>query len=438
VLKVRIRNFQSITDTSFDIDGFTVIVGKNNKGKSATIRAIDAALSNKLGNNFIKWGQTETQVNIQRDNLDIAWVKGDAASYKVNGKPYTSLKGAVPQPILDAGFRKLEIADEKLNPITAHQFDEIFLLDRSGPFITETISTLYDLNTLNDADTLCQKKLKASKSGLKTRQGDLGTLTEKIEKFRGLGEVKTQFETIKKLQEKSDNLKKEIDEIEKLTTQLSTLTKTVGSLKEIKNIKIPEIEKTTRIIVDYQWVTSALFQYNNLNTNVKKLEAIRLIKVKDLSGTEKVIIENQWLINTDKNFQALVKQVNSFKNITNIKLPDLKKTETLLEGVIDLLSLTGRLKEIAVSCNRYSKGLIDVNNLKTLSERIKNNEDQVEGFSFITEAINSRRDLSQNVKNLDCDLSEAKNNLSKAQEEFNKFENCPLCSSPLSQAHSHE
>ena len=90
---------------------------------------------------------------------------------------------AIPKPIIDAGYKKFEIADEKLNPLIAHQFEELFLINKSGPFVTEAISTLYDLNDINDADILCQKKLRASKNLLKTRNVDAETLNEKIKKY---------------------------------------------------------------------------------------------------------------------------------------------------------------------------------------------------------------------------------------------------------------
>ena len=442
MLKVRIRNFQSIADTSFEIDGFSVIVGKNNKGKSATIRAIDAALSNKLGNNFIKWGKTETQVDIQKDNLDITWVKGDTASYRVKvgeiSKTYTSLKGAVPQPILDAGFRKLEIADEKLNPITAHQFDEIFLLNKSGPFITETISTLYDLNTLNNADTLCQKKLKTFKSTQKTRVSDLETLTNKLDKFKGLDDTKAQFDSIKIFKSKSDELRKDLNEIESFISQLNTQINIVSTLKKINEIKIPNIEKTNVLISDYQWALSALNQYNKLMVITQNMAPIGTIKVPDLSDTENIITENQWLINTEKTFEALIKSINALKSITKIKIPNLKKTEALLKEVSDVNALTDRLKTSVLSCNKYSLGLSDVKNLKPLLEKIKDTEAEVNKAAFLNSTLDGVRNLSQAIKNLDCDLFDAKEKLTEAQEELNTFEICPLCNSSLTPVHNHE
>ena len=173
MLKASVKDFQSISNAQIDIDGFTVVIGKNNLGKSALVRAIDAALTNRTGNEFIQWGKKETQVHLKKDDLDILWKKGDSASYKINGKSYSKLNRAVPPPILEAGFRKIEIGDLKLTPLVAPQFEELFLLDKPGSVITEALSVIYKLNVLSDADSLCQKEIRSTKALLKTWDSDL-------------------------------------------------------------------------------------------------------------------------------------------------------------------------------------------------------------------------------------------------------------------------
>jgi AAA15 family ATPase/GTPase len=43
-MHARIENFQSHADTQVEIEGFTVILGPSNHGKSALVRAVAAAL----------------------------------------------------------------------------------------------------------------------------------------------------------------------------------------------------------------------------------------------------------------------------------------------------------------------------------------------------------------------------------------------------------
>ena len=109
MVRVKINNFQSISSASFDIEGFTVIVGKNNRGKSAVIRAIDAALSNKTGGGLIKWDKPHASVELtvkdsNHKDMNVLWEKGDTTVYKIDGKSYEKLNRAIPPPILEAGF----------------------------------------------------------------------------------------------------------------------------------------------------------------------------------------------------------------------------------------------------------------------------------------------------------------------------------------------
>ena len=51
---VEIRNFQSIEKATIKIDGFTVVVGRSNIGKSALVRAVKAALTGAPVSSFVR------------------------------------------------------------------------------------------------------------------------------------------------------------------------------------------------------------------------------------------------------------------------------------------------------------------------------------------------------------------------------------------------
>jgi len=56
LIRVEITNYESIDHAVIEIDGFTTVVGPNYSGKSAAMRAINAALVNQQGTEFIRWG----------------------------------------------------------------------------------------------------------------------------------------------------------------------------------------------------------------------------------------------------------------------------------------------------------------------------------------------------------------------------------------------
>lgn len=431
MLKVKIKDFQSIANTEFEIDGFTVIVGKNNRGKSAIVRSIDAALSNRLGNNFIRWGKLQTEVGLTTSDLDISWVKGETASYNINKKPFTSLNRAVPKPISDAGFKKLEIADEKLNPLIAHQFEELFLINKSGPFVTEAISTLYNLNDINDADTLCQKKLRASKSLLKTRQADAGELANKINQFQGLDDAKVKWEEVKKLIKKSDILKKEISDIENFEGQLRDAESKIQKLQPVSEVKIPDIGKPTQLIADYQWLVLTISTFQRALQLVQKLKAVSEVEIPSIEKPKQMITEYQWLESTNNTFQRAMQLVQKLKEILPLVIPDIIKPGDLIQEGATISLLAEKLRSASISCDKC-KGVLDsVKNLESIAAQIKGIETQVEVVSFVTTAERDFMAGVQMVKQLKVTHEEATKEWASAQTEYDALEVCPLCNSSL-------
>jgi len=438
VLKVKIKDFQSVADTEFEIDGFTVIVGKNNRGKSAIVRAIDSALSNRLGNNFIRWGKLQTEVNLVKDDLDISWVKGETASYNINKKPYTSLNRAVPKPITDAGFKKFEIADEKLNPLIAHQFEELFLINRSGPFVTEALSTLYDLNDINDADALCQKKLKASKNLLKTRLIDAESLTEKIKKFNGIDEIKHQWKGIKNLNEKSIILKKDISEIEQFIINVESKTTLVNKLKKVINLKISDIKNLENLIIEYNWIKDIQHKFEASTETVQKLQKVSELKIPELEKLSQSINDFDWLNETIEIFHKALQTVQSLKEIPLLKIPDTQKLNTLIHENSIIDSLLQKFKETVLSCDRCKTVLFEFQKLDEISEKIKNIENQVEAVSYLLKIEENFSIEIRTFKELKNSYEKAEKDLITIQTELNSFKVCPLCNTPLTVEHGHE
>lgn len=431
MLKVKIKDFQSIANTEFEIDGFTVIVGSNNRGKSAIVRSIDAALSNRLGNNFIRWGKLQTEVGLTTDSLDISWVKGETASYNINKKPFTSLNRAVPKPISDAGFRKLEIADEKLNPLIAHQFEELFLINKSGPFVTEAISTLYDLNDINDADTLCQKKLRASKSLLKTRQADADALSDKISQFNGLEDVKVKWEEIKGLLKKSDALKKEISDIEEFENQLKDAESKIQKLQTVSKIKVPKIEGPERLINEYQWLNQTIIVFQKSLQLVQRLKAITEIKIPDIEGPKQLITEYQWLESNSHIFQKSLQLVQKLKEILPLIIPNISKPEGLIQEVATIKTLAENFETAVSSCNRCKSVIEGIKNLGPITDQIRNIEAQVNDVSFVTAVEREFMSGVQMVKQLRATFEEAEGEWARAKAEYDALKICPLCNSSL-------
>jgi len=315
--KIHIKDFQSIGNIDFEVDGFTVVVGKNNIGKSAIIRAVDSVLTNRAGKEYIRKGRRQMEVKIQRDGLSIDWKKGDKTTYKVNNAEFSALAGSIPKPMIDAGFDKMEIEDKKVSPLIASQFNPLFLLDKSGSVVTQVLSNLYNIDTLSEADNLCQKELKNNKSLLKTREIDLKTLQDKLENFKDFESLKKRVAEIVETEKVCNKMQTDINLLIGYEDQLGTLQESVKRLSAITLVKIPDSISCEKAYSDISWLEIKETELRILATAVKKLQGIKKIELPEINEIEKACQEFEQLEKWEKLFNQLSAEIKEQEKILN-------------------------------------------------------------------------------------------------------------------------
>lgn len=176
-MKVHVQNFQSLKDAQLDVEGLTVIVGPSDLGKSALVRAIEAALFNLPGDYFVRAGATFAEVHLAEvptaagGTLDVVWRKGKGKNeFVVNGAKFDKVGTDAPPPLVVAGFR--DVAEE-VRPQIATQFDRLFLLDRPGSTVADILTALSRVVVVAAADRLCATDVRDTKRTETVRRGDL-------------------------------------------------------------------------------------------------------------------------------------------------------------------------------------------------------------------------------------------------------------------------
>lgn len=389
--KVSIKNFQSISNIDFDIQGFTVIVGKNNIGKSAVVRSINSALTNASGKDFIKKGTKNTEVSLKRDKLDIYWKKGSKVSYIINDQSYSSLKGSIPKPLQDAGFQEIKIGDKKINPLLAPQFDPLFLLNKTGSTITEILSAMYKLNIISCADDICLKQLRSTKSLHKTRTLDLENVQKDLEKYKDFENIKKLLNKIKDLNKKREQIETEIEEINSYEKKLKETVFIINSLKRIDGVKIPETQKYELMTEEFKWISEKNTEINQLYTDIKKL-----------------------------------------RNLRNFSIPDYKEIEKELSNLAKITSWYHTLKNQTDIVENQKKALNELNKINTqLKSFYKNTEKTIEENIWLINIENEFELLLKKVRASREELKEKEKKLKSVKEEYSKIGICPFCERPF-------
>ena len=324
--EILIKNFQSAKNVSIVVDGFTVVVGRNNIGKSAIIRAVDAAFINKSGDSFIRDNEKTSEIHIKREGLDLVWTKGAKTSYKINGEIFTALNRDIPLPLVKAGFGRMKLEDRKVSPLISHQFEPLFLINKGGSVITEVLAEIYDLDSLSKADDACQKDLKAQKLALKTRDGDLASLQGKLEKYKDFETLK---EEVKALVEKNKDCQSLQDEIALLTgyeVELEALARSINVLKGFKGIEIPSTLECEKLVEENSWLEDRSQELSVLGTSVKKLRGIEKIEIPKVD-LENMSQEVTQLSSWNEQLLGNTKAVESYRNVIDEIKPEIEALE---------------------------------------------------------------------------------------------------------------
>ena len=112
---IKVRGYQSIRDeATIVIEGFTVLTGESNRGKSAFIRAVKSAFSNKLGNSFITIGEESCEVSVIKSDHSMSWEKSKkGAVYTIDGKRSDKVGRNLPDDLALLGIKEIVTQDKK-------------------------------------------------------------------------------------------------------------------------------------------------------------------------------------------------------------------------------------------------------------------------------------------------------------------------------------
>ena len=328
---VHVENFQSLLDVTVEVDGFTVITGTNNTGKSALLRAIRGAFQNARGTSYIRHGKTKSLVEITfaEDGRTVRWEKGkgagDKPTYVVDGGSPLHPGQAVPDEVRALGIKPIMAGGREIWPQFAPQFTgQVFLLDQPGSVLAEAVADVDRVSNLNEALRYAESDKRAASSELKIRVTDQFALEAALKTYAGLDDLTQDIEAIEADVVKATKLEQALQNLQSMFDRWTMYQDSVKWLSPVDLIEVSE---------------DGVF--NLLRDNIQKIEAYSTLvskhtttakTVSHLSGIES--IEHP----EDKELEAvklLGDEIGTLESLT-AKLAIAQKAVQKLSGLPDL------------------------------------------------------------------------------------------------------
>lgn len=368
-IRVRIQNFQSIQDVEFVIRGFTTITGKTNIGKSAIVRAIASSILNSPVVNMVRHGEKLCTVELHSDEWGFKWEKGEKGTnrYHIDGKAEVldSVGRGQIEEVRDMGFGSIKIAENKyLSPWHADQYESVFLLNQSGPAITDFISEVSRLDVLQKGIVFLNKERHRFKEKIKFLQSDIEVLQGKRNKLSRLEEMKKIRNDLRLQRDSIIFYETKIKNAERISDEIESSKRAILLLEDIQLVKVPqapEVDEFAKIQSMAKFATR-LEQGARRIIPIRDVAKVSVPDVVEIPDLDKLRLASALLRKKEK----IESFINSFKDVA--LPPPLGEFPKNLAVGVRLLKQMQKLQSEIDSLERRDKQLSET--LQVLDEEI--------------------------------------------------------------------
>ena len=376
MLRVRIKNFQSIEDSSLIVRGLTAVRGNNNVGKSAIIRAVKSAVSNVRGSYFVRYGAEESEVEIDDGDVALVWTKGKGgAQYKIGAEDFKRVSGSVPDEIVSFGIREIICGGESLWPQIASQFtDLLFLVNKTGAVLAEALADVVRIGALSNAQSLVKKDLKKELTLTNIRSEELAAVEFQLQEVDG----------VEALEEHMGNLLRQLREITKTSKVISILEQwqkeDETQIREIlllsqEGVCLPEVPQLQRVfdvshfmvslfedLRECQKTVGALLWSKALEFPEEPAELSRIFgELEEISSWSDQMCSLREMLSPEKNqeLSSLFEMLDQPEKLMRLK-EGLSSCKSLFKTTSEIRDTTDRISEQRGGITKIEKALMEV------------------------------------------------------------------------------
>ena len=377
----KIKNFQSIIDLEFRFKGFTVIRGRNNIGKSATLRAINAVIFNDFSKKYqrisdargletsIEFGNSDNELH----NIKLIY-KSQKTTYQFDGMEFIGKNLAfdkVQEKIESIGFKYINLKEtyknfkgnlkdqtERLSLTTQH--DNLFLIGSKNTDSGKVFDFLFDSYLVAQAISRIKADINDMMNSINSLEIELKNLNIQLNKEKKL-------QSIYLLKYHSFNITLFIELTQNILSKKYYLDNKKKLITLVNNYILLDKYKTSLINTNINY-DKTLFLFNNKQNLKNKIEhLIKLLSLKHLFNTYQ---DNNY------KFNLLTIKYNNIKNLPTLYNNYLLKIKDILNRKNIIISHSENIynleqKEAKVISSMDDKK-IEISKIVSFIDKIKN------------------------------------------------------------------
>lgn len=424
-IHVEIDNFQSIASAKIEIRGLTCISGRSNIGKSAVLRALSSCLLNLPVVGMVRKGTPHVRVKINDGKNEILWEKGEKKTnrYHINGKLYDKVERKQLPAITEMGYSSVEIGDSRIQPWWASQFEPIFLLNKTGPQVTDFVSEMSRLQTVQNAIVLSARGKKKEADATKNTDEDIIEQETMAEKFEDCDKLEPLWKDIQDQRDSILEYEERLGKMKAYHLSFVSSKEKIESFQGCERAKVPEY--------DYSGLLETRREKIRHHERLQLLtrDILTLRNFKDVPELELAEEEHARYVSLQK-FSALPKQqqaVDSLLAVEKVSIPE----DALDADCTRLASMESH----HATLQRHTKAIrslqaeSNIPEVEELSETISKHE-KMQSLSREIAV------LRKNISAQESELSQADTELSSVMSELAEFPTCPTCGQELQYSHA--
>lgn len=464
IKSIEIINFQSHKNTKIIFnEGYNVICGPSDSGKSAVIRALKWVLYNEpKGTDFITQGENSCKVSITFSD-EVTIIRERAKNRNIyrliNSKGEESIfegfKNDIPKEILSAhGINKVYIDIDSPESINiASQLEGPFLLDKTGSIKAKAIGKLVGVHIIDEALKELNKDLLNIQGEVKRLSKDYDDINNDLKQYENLESVRKNIEITENNLNKLNDKVNRLEKLKSIKSKLLAVEKEIHETQEII-IKIGDLDNTFDLIslADSKITLRNKFNYTNdslrqilneINYQKKILDITKHTDSCSLKLIDAANALNRVNILKKINIQylSIADEINKLNSIYN-KLKTVDKAKESLESYKSKFDIYVKLNNIKSNLENVEsslkKGYVYISKFNNLNEADYN----LSSIEIINEKCLKLSKLKTSLLNLNKDLSDTNNEIKSSNKyiddyikEYTQYlkelGRCPVCLSPI-------